>query len=99
MMAEKPSGLASPDCRHLPLVRSFSAIRGANMADIAKAESRRRFFQFLAASVVLTPAARALAQQLAAPPSSQPLPPLSSAKDALQIMDFEEAARLKLPPA
>jgi isopentenyl diphosphate isomerase/L-lactate dehydrogenase-like FMN-dependent dehydrogenase len=36
---------------------------------------------------------------MAAPPSSQPLPPLSSAKDALQIMDFEEAARLRLPPA
>ena len=69
------------------------------MTDTVKAESRRRFFQFLAASVVLTPSARALAQQLAAPPSSQPLPPLSSAKDALQIMDFEEAARLKLPPA
>ena len=57
---------------------------------------RRAFFQFLAASAVLTPAARALAQQLAA---SNPPPGLASAKDALQVMDFEDAARRVLPPA
>lgn len=69
------------------------------MADAAKAESRRRFFKFLAASAVLTPAARALARQLATPPSSQPLPPLAAAREALQVIDFEEPARLRLPPA
>ena len=57
---------------------------------------RRAFFQFLAASAVLTPAARALAQQFAA---SNPPPGLASAKDALQVMDFEDAARRVLPPA
>ena len=50
--------------------------------------NRREFFQFLAASAVLTPAARAWAQQIA---------PLMSAQDALQVMDFEEAARRALP--
>ena len=57
---------------------------------------RRAFFQFLAASAVLTPAGRALAQQFAA---SNPPPSLASAKEALQVMDFEDAARRVLPPA
>jgi len=56
---------------------------------------RRRFFRFLAGSLVLTPAARALAEQLAtSPPAS-----LASVAEALQVMDFEEAARRTLPPA
>jgi 4-hydroxymandelate oxidase len=59
--------------------------------------NRREFFQFLAASTVLTPSARAWAQQLAV--SHDPSPVLMSAKDALQVMDFEEAARRALPPA
>jgi len=58
--------------------------------------NRREFFQFLAASTVLTPAVRAWAQQLAV--SHEPSV-IASAKDALQIMDFEEAARRALPPA
>ena len=58
--------------------------------------NRREFFQFLAASTVLTPSVRAWAQQLAV--SHEP-PVLMSAKDALQVMDFEEAARRALPPA
>ena len=57
--------------------------------------NRREFFQFLAASTVLTPSVRALAQQLAVSHDSV----IMSAKDALQIMDFEEAARRALPPA
>lgn len=60
------------------------------------AASRRRFFQFLAASAVLTPAARALARQLTAPGAA---PTLAAAKDALQIMDFEDVARRAVPPA
>ena len=58
--------------------------------------NRREFFQFLAASTVLTPSVRAWAQQLAV--SHDPAV-LTSAKDALQVMDFEEAARRALPPA
>ena len=58
--------------------------------------SRREFFQFLAASTVLTPSVRAWAQQLAV--SREPSV-IASAKDALQVMDFEEAARRVLPPA
>src|SRR5258705_12584762 len=58
--------------------------------------NRRAFFQLLAASAVLTPSARAWAQQLA---SSNQASVIGSAKDALQIMDFEEAARRALPPA
>jgi isopentenyl diphosphate isomerase/L-lactate dehydrogenase-like FMN-dependent dehydrogenase len=53
---------------------------------------RREFIRFLAASTVLAPSVRAWAQQ--AQPSG-----LMSAKDALQVMDFEEAARRALPPA
>src|SRR5882672_12154200 len=58
--------------------------------------NRRAFFQLLAASAVLTPSIRAWAQQLAV---SNPSSALASAKDALQVMDFEEAARRALPPA
>jgi 4-hydroxymandelate oxidase len=58
--------------------------------------NRREFFQFLAASAVLAPSARALAQQAAA--SDDPSV-IKSAKDALQVMDFEPAARRALPPA
>ena len=65
-------------------------IRGVN-------SNRREFFQFLAASTVLTPSVRAWAQQLAV--SHEQSPVLMSAKDALQVMDFEEAARRVLPPA
>jgi len=59
--------------------------------------NRREFFQFLAASTVLTPSMRALAQQLAV--SHDQPGAIMSAKDALQVMDFEEAARRALPPA
>src|ERR1043165_2257292 len=59
--------------------------------------NRREFFQFLAASTVLTPSMRAFAQQLAV--SHEQPGVIASAKDALQIMDFEEAARRALPPA
>ena len=48
--------------------------------------NRREFFQFLAASSVLTPSVRAWAQQLAV--SHEPFV-LMNAKDALQVMDFE----------
>jgi len=58
--------------------------------------NRRAFFQMLAASVVLAPSVRALAQQLAS--SNDPFV-LKSAMDALQVMDFEAAARSVLPPA
>src|SRR5690242_21553325 len=49
---------------------------------------RRRFLQFLAGSPLL---AQAWAQQT--------FPVISSAKDAVSLMDFEEAARKVLPPA
>jgi len=58
--------------------------------------NRRQFFQFLAASAVLTPSVRALAQQAAI--SNDPAV-IRSAKEALQVMDFEPAARRALPPA
>lgn len=58
--------------------------------------NRREFLQFLAASTVITPTARAWAQQLVA---SHDAAVLTSAKDALDVMDFEEAARRALPPA
>jgi 4-hydroxymandelate oxidase len=54
----------------------------------SKSESRRKFLRFLAASPVF---ARLRAQ---GPPVS-----LSTAKDALNVMDFEEAAHKALPPA
>ena len=50
--------------------------------------SRRRFLQFLAGSPLLRTAARkAWAADLASP------------QDALNVMDFEEAARKAIPPA
>jgi isopentenyl diphosphate isomerase/L-lactate dehydrogenase-like FMN-dependent dehydrogenase len=58
--------------------------------------NRRQFLQFLAASSVVAPAARAWAQQLVA---SHYAAVLTSAKDALDIMEFEEAARRALPAA
>ena len=58
--------------------------------------NRRELLQFLAASAVLTPSVRALAAQAAAAKDPSVL---MSAKDALQVMDFEEAARRALPPA
>ncbi len=58
--------------------------------------NRRQFLQFLAASSVVAPAARAWAQQLVA---SHDAAVLTSAKDALDIMEFEEAARRALPAA
>jgi 4-hydroxymandelate oxidase len=58
--------------------------------------SRREFFEFLAASTVLAPSVRARAQQLAA--AHEPSV-IASAAEALQIADFEEAARRALPPA
>jgi isopentenyl diphosphate isomerase/L-lactate dehydrogenase-like FMN-dependent dehydrogenase len=58
--------------------------------------SRREFFQFIAASAVLAPSVRALAQQAAL--SNDPAI-IKSAKEALQVMDFEPAARRALPPA
>src|SRR5216683_5809823 len=51
---------------------------------------RREFLRFLAASPLMT---RAWAQE-APPPGA-----LSSAKDALSVMDFEPLARKVLPPA
>src|SRR4029078_3283058 len=59
--------------------------------------NRREFLSFLAASAAVTPAVRAWARP-ASTTSHQPFV-LKSAKDALQIMDFEEAARRALPPA
>jgi 4-hydroxymandelate oxidase len=59
--------------------------------------NRREFFQFLAASTVLTPSVRAHAQQLAVAHEQPGV--IMTAKDALQVMDFEEAARRALPPA
>jgi isopentenyl diphosphate isomerase/L-lactate dehydrogenase-like FMN-dependent dehydrogenase len=58
--------------------------------------NRREFLQFLAASTVVAPAARAWAQQLV---SSHEATPLANAKDALDVMEFEDAARRALPPA
>ena len=58
--------------------------------------NRRELLTFLAASAVLAPSARALAQQLSTTSEGAAL---KSAKDALQVMDFEAAARRALPPA
>jgi 4-hydroxymandelate oxidase len=57
--------------------------------------NRREFLLFIAASTVIAPATRAWAQQLAASHDTVS----TSAKDFLQVMDFEEAARRVLPPA
>jgi isopentenyl diphosphate isomerase/L-lactate dehydrogenase-like FMN-dependent dehydrogenase len=58
-------------------------------------QNRREFLLFIAASTVVAPATRAWAQQLVA--SHDVIP--AAAKDFLQVMDFEEAARRVLPPA
>src|SRR5258705_7598276 len=57
--------------------------------------NRREFLLFIAASAVVAPATRAWAQQLVASHDAIP----AAAKDFLQVMDFEEAARRALPPA
>jgi 4-hydroxymandelate oxidase len=62
--------------------------------------NRRQFLQFIAASTVIAPATRLWAQQLAA--SHETLSPttvLMNAKDALDVMEFEEAARRVVPAA
>src|SRR6266481_875527 len=57
------------------------------------APDRRHFLRFLAGSPLF-------AQAFAQTSSPQtPLPQISSAKDALNVMEFEELAHLKLPPA
>src|SRR4029453_15406827 len=61
----------------------------------ATLQNRREFLLFLAASAVVAPATRAWAQQLAVSHDAIP----TAAKDFLQVMDFEEAARAALPPA
>jgi isopentenyl diphosphate isomerase/L-lactate dehydrogenase-like FMN-dependent dehydrogenase len=58
-------------------------------------QNRREFLLFIAASTVVAPATRAWAQQLAVSHDTIP----TAAKDFLQVMDFEEAARRVLPPA
>jgi isopentenyl diphosphate isomerase/L-lactate dehydrogenase-like FMN-dependent dehydrogenase len=59
--------------------------------------NRREFFSFLAASTAaLAPHVRARAQELA---GSQGLKGLTSAKQALQVTDFEPIARQRLSPA
>jgi hypothetical protein len=55
--------------------------------------NRRNFLRFLAGSPLI---ARAWAQQA---PSEQLSSALKSAKDALEVADFEEIARRTLPPA
>jgi 4-hydroxymandelate oxidase len=57
------------------------------------APDRRNFLRFLAGSPLF---AQAFAQT-SSPPTSAPQ--ISSAKDALNVMEFEELAHLKLPPA
>jgi len=57
---------------------------------------RRQFLQFVATSTIVAPATRAWARQLAA--SHEPAA-LASAKDALDVLDFEEPAHRILPPA
>ena len=58
-------------------------------------QNRREFLLFVATSAVVAPATRAWAQQLVASHDTIP----AAAKDFLQVMDFEEAARRALPPA
>jgi len=57
---------------------------------------RRQFLQFVATSTIVAPATKAWARQLAA--SHEPAA-LASAKDALDVLDFEEPAHRILPPA
>ena len=58
-------------------------------------QNRREFLLFVAASTVVAPATRAWAQQLVASHDAIP----AAAKDFLQVMDVEEAARRVLPTA
>ncbi len=55
---------------------------------------RRAFFQFLAASAVLTPAVRALAQM-----AYDEVPLITKPSEGFQITDFEPAAHKVVPPA
>lgn len=64
--------------------------------DRIQTRNRREFLLFVAGSTVIAPAVRAWAQQLAV---SHDAAVIASAKDALQVMDFEAAARRALPPA
>src|SRR5258708_27310019 len=57
----------------------------------AARRSRRRFLQFLAGSPLYTMPGAMRAQQSSAP--------IADPKDALNVMDFEPAARQALPPA
>src|SRR5262252_4920580 len=72
--------------RWRPNKRARFAIQLA--ARMISTQNRRRFLQFLAGSPVLS---RAWAQQNQKP--------LTNAKDALSVMDFEELAHRALPPA
>lgn len=68
----------------------------ASSAFSERARNRRNFLRFLAASPALAPAVRtALAQGLPGVPPTI----ISSAKEAINIMDFAEASRKALPPA
>src|ERR1700692_875919 len=67
------------------LLRRFAIQLAAKMIS---AQNRRRFLQFLASSPLLSHAWAQQAQQ-----------PLASAKDALNVMEFEEMAHRALPPA
>ncbi len=61
--------------------------------------SRRNFLRFLAGSPLMTlPSARAWAQQIAASAPQGTSAP-KSARDFLDLMEFQEAARATLPPA
>jgi len=58
---------------------------------------RREFFSFLAGSAVLAPSLRALAGQIALSPDERHF--ITAIDQALQVTDFEEAARRIVPPA
>src|SRR5580658_10267518 len=61
--------------------------------------NRRNFLRFLAGSPLMTlPSMRAWAQQIAAS-APQDTSAHKSAKDFLDVMEFQEAARAVLPPA
>src|SRR5271169_5564468 len=60
--------------------------------------NRRNFLRFLAGSPLMAmPSMRVWAQQIAAAPQGAPVH--KSAKDFLDVMEFQEAARAVLPPA
>lgn len=63
------------------------------MGDVNR--DRRRFLKYLAAS----PLAALPAAAWQSGSSQFPIPPLASARDALSVMDFEDAARKALPTA